>query len=108
MRAGGKVEGDLWTTRVKALRAGDWVRCGSWGGTVWGGGEVLVVLQAAPSGNRDGYWHIDIFALDCPSEERQLAMLPDDEVTLASRSAEPTEKPVKAKKPKKGEQLKLL
>lgn len=107
-RGGGTVTGELWLVRAKALRDGDRIRCGSWGGTIWGGGEVLVVSATAPTGLRDGYLYIWTYAESCPSAGRVLCMLLDDQITMVARLTEPVVKKEPKVKPKKGEQLKLF
>lgn len=115
MRGGGKIDGQLWTAKVKALRAGDHIRCLNWADPFWMGGEVLVVTAAMPTGLRDGYWYVYVYSLDCPPETRKLAMQPDDGVVMVARDVPQSEEIIvpkqtkaKAQKPKKGEQLKLF
>lgn len=115
MRGGGKIEDGVWKTKVRNLRYLDCIQAKSWNlAGYWWAGETLVVLCASPDG--DGYWDVWCYDPEWPENERQLTILPDDDVTLVAREVNkpssplPVKKPTKAKtpKPKKGEQLKLL
>lgn len=108
---------EAWFKKARLLRPGDHIRASSWGGIAWVGGETLVVLSSEPTGLRDGYFDVPCYSLDCPESDRSLCMLADDEVTVVARDVvdkkplvtlAADEKPVRKKKGKKGEQLKLF
>lgn len=107
------VGGELWVARVKTLEPGDHIRCLNFTDEetkLWMGGEVFVVLWAEPTGKRDGHWDVAIFVRDCPSETRKLCIRAEDRVCVVAREVPETKVPKqeKAKRPKKGDQLKLF
>lgn len=117
MRAGGKMTGTLWTTRVHSLRPGDHVKVANWSGECWVGGEALVV-QSEPTrlprtiDRPAGYFDVAVHVPYDKSEWRVLCMLGDDQVQLVARDAV-REEPVvgkskKIKKSKPAPQLKLF
>lgn len=98
---------NLWCTRARLIRAGDEIRLKSWDDTrrSWWGGEVLVVVTATV---KKGRVEIHAHSKTSSGSTRDVDILGDDYVELASRSVEerpaPKEKP---KQPQKG-QLKLF
>lgn len=109
-RAGGSTSASGWYTKVINLRPGDYMRCASWSGSHWFGGEVLVVDEVKRTGLRDGHMNVDVHYLRAPEHTRQLCMRADDEVTLEARDATPVEctyVPPAKKRVVKGPQLEL-
>jgi hypothetical protein len=116
VRAGGKIDGELWTTRVHSLRPGDYVKAAHWSGEIWTGGEALLVLAdpvrlLKTSDRPAGYFDVRVQAGDDPREWRVLCVLGDDQVQLTAREVRETSvetpQPKRKQKPKKG-QLRLF
>lgn len=110
MRGGGKVVAGAWQTPARLLRPGDLVRCRSWSGTCWHGGEPLEVVAVGPHATRKGWITVHLwYPLDVSG---------DDPFTLEARPVVPAPDRLEAlvpprrrgKEPKarKGEQLKLF
>lgn len=112
-RGGGVVSSDTWTARVKTLKHGDCIKASHYAGeTQWAGGEVWCVLDARVSGERDGFWYVDVYPVESPTNTRQLAIHPDDQVMIVTRPVSDeiivSKKGKRPPKPKKGDQLKLF
>lgn len=97
--AGGRVDGDTWTTRAERLRPGDRVVIS---------GDELVIVSVDASGLRDGRLKVvvDVIEFDEIVERRELSWGRQAEIQLVSRDAK-TEETVSLPKVVRGPQTKM-